>query len=307
MGQLFNSMCACRGSLPSSTVHVLRFAGITNYIDLGLQVVTDMVDGPAGGNGTNGPERLGGAPGSAALGAAWQVQRALWWDSEETTLTAVALSDTGHNCSPQLGCDPVRACVMGLPCWAWNAVCQSLWPKRRSGPGVMAVTLGQMRARSSEPGPATHPSVVRRARMLAAATQVNKSVLVKGRLSTDSVGASVAVKSWWNPSSTAAVSCTYPFGAYNPYPKLGLTFGCENFGNIRCARPSGAVSELTVDNSLGDEAQNRGCAVVLTPCGGADGANAQLAVRTTFVCWYGSMFAVLNSNGNTCTLRLLQV
>ena len=52
-------------------------AGITNYIDLGLQVVTDMVDGPAGLNGTNGPERLGGTPGSAALGAAWQVQSCL--------------------------------------------------------------------------------------------------------------------------------------------------------------------------------------------------------------------------------------
>ena len=59
---------------PSLTSHVLHCAGITNYIDLGLQVVTDMVDGPAGGNGTNGPERLGGAPGSAALGAAWQVR-----------------------------------------------------------------------------------------------------------------------------------------------------------------------------------------------------------------------------------------
>ena len=77
-----------------------------------------------------------------------------------------------------------------------------------------------------------------------APAQVNKSVLVKGRLSTDSVGASVAMKSWWNPSSTAAVSATYPFGAYNPYPKLGLTFGCENFGNIRCALLKGAVSLL---------------------------------------------------------------
>ena len=71
--------------------------------------------------------------------------------------------------------------------------------------------------------------------------QVNKSVLVKGRLSTESVGAAVAMKSWWNPSSTAAVSCTYPFGSYNPYPKLGLTFGCENFGNIRSALLGGAA------------------------------------------------------------------
>ena len=54
--------------------HAVTLAGITNYIDLGLQVATDVVDGPGGGNGTNGPERLGGSPGSAALGAAWQVQ-----------------------------------------------------------------------------------------------------------------------------------------------------------------------------------------------------------------------------------------
>jgi len=80
MGQPFN---ACVHSVvsvldvPSLTFEVLCFAGITNYIDLGLQVVTDMVDGPAGGNGTNGPGRPGGAPGSAALGAAWQVQRTL--------------------------------------------------------------------------------------------------------------------------------------------------------------------------------------------------------------------------------------
>ncbi len=51
------------------------FAGITNYIDVGLQVATDVMDTPGGGNGTNGPERLGGgaAPGSAAIGASWQV------------------------------------------------------------------------------------------------------------------------------------------------------------------------------------------------------------------------------------------
>ncbi len=96
--------------------------------------------------------------------------------------------------------------------------------------------------RNHEPGPADHPSLFKQC--LLVLQQVNKSVLVKARLSTDSVGASVAVKSWWNPSSTAAVSCTYPFGAYNPYPKLGLTFGCENFGNIRCVLPTGAASEL---------------------------------------------------------------
>ena len=49
-------------------------AGITNYIDVGLQVATDVMDTPGGSNGTNGPERPGGSnPGTAAIGAMWQV------------------------------------------------------------------------------------------------------------------------------------------------------------------------------------------------------------------------------------------
>lgn len=63
--------------------------------------------------------------------------------------------------------------------------------------------------------------------------KVNKNVMVKGRVSTDSAGAALAIKSWWNPSAVFAVCCTYPFGGYTSVPKLGFTFGCENFGNIR--------------------------------------------------------------------------
>ena len=67
--------CAAKpGMKPAKPVNPLTpCAGITNYIDIGLQVATDVLETPGGGNGTNGPERLGAAPGSAAIGAMWQV------------------------------------------------------------------------------------------------------------------------------------------------------------------------------------------------------------------------------------------
>ena len=76
------------------------------------------------------------------------------------------------------------------------------------------------------------PQVHKRVRR---AAQVNKSVLLKARVGTESAGAALALKSWWNPSSVVALSCTYPFAAHSPLPKLGFSFGCENFGGIRWA------------------------------------------------------------------------
>ena len=137
--------------------------------------------------------------------------------------------------------------------------------------------------------------------------QVNKSVLVKGRLSTDSVSASVAMKSWWNPSSTAAVSATYPFGAYNPYPKLGLTFGCENFGNIRFAIPTRAASELLTDNPLPVLFHAHQYHVIgLATCRGVHGVYAQLLVKKA-LCWWTSGLLAMLVLGVVNTLRVLQV
>ena len=63
--------------------------------------------------------------------------------------------------------------------------------------------------------------------------QANKNLLLKARVGTDAVTASVAFKAWWQPSFTFALS-----GGYNMQkrkPQIGFVFNCENYGNIRCS------------------------------------------------------------------------
>ncbi len=103
--------------------------------------------------------------------------------------------------------------------------------------------------------------------------QANRGLLLKANIGSDSIGAAVAIKSWCvscacvadgvlhhitpfsafqgcgchnsrllscgnichraHPSWTAAASATWVYGSSSP--RLGLTFGVENHGNIRCA------------------------------------------------------------------------
>ncbi|BDA45555.1 hypothetical protein COCOBI_07-3420 [Coccomyxa sp. Obi] len=69
---------------------------------------------------------------------------------------------------------------------------------------------------------------------LGAAWQVNKNVLVKGRVGTDAAVASLAFKAWWQPSFTFAASAGYDLR--NHKPRVGLVFNVENYGNIRYER-----------------------------------------------------------------------
>jgi hypothetical protein len=69
---------------------------------------------------------------------------------------------------------------------------------------------------------------------LGVAWQANRGLLLKAKISSDSIGAAVAVKSWAQPSWTAAASATWVYGSSSP--KLGLTFGVENHGNVRYER-----------------------------------------------------------------------
>lgn len=63
--------------------------------------------------------------------------------------------------------------------------------------------------------------------------QVNKNVLVKGRVGTDAAVASLAFKAWWQPSFTFAASAGYDLRSHKP--RVGLVLNVENYGNIRCA------------------------------------------------------------------------
>ena len=61
---------------------------------------------------------------------------------------------------------------------------------------------------------------------------MNKNWLLKARLSSESASAAVALKAWWQPSMTFALSTTYDY--LSRVPKFGLTYAIENYGNIRC-------------------------------------------------------------------------
>ena len=63
--------------------------------------------------------------------------------------------------------------------------------------------------------------------------QANKNTLIKGRVGTGGVSAALAFKAWWQPSFWFALSGGFDFRLRQP--KFGLTFGSENYGNIRYA------------------------------------------------------------------------
>lgn len=69
---------------------------------------------------------------------------------------------------------------------------------------------------------------------IAAAWQANKNTLVKAMVGSDGVSAALAFKAWWQPSFWFALSGGYDFRIRRP--KFGLTFGTENYGNIRYER-----------------------------------------------------------------------
>ena len=64
-----------------------------------------------------------------------------------------------------------------------------------------------------------------------AAAQVNKNVLLKGRVGTDAAVLSFAFKAWWQPSFTAGASAGYDMQTRKPV--FGFVLNCENYGNIR--------------------------------------------------------------------------
>lgn len=66
--------------------------------------------------------------------------------------------------------------------------------------------------------------------------QANKNTLIKAMVGTRGVMAAVAFKAWWQPSFWFALSGGFDFRIRQP--KFGLTFGTENYGNIRSATQS---------------------------------------------------------------------
>ena len=63
--------------------------------------------------------------------------------------------------------------------------------------------------------------------------QVNKNVLLKGRVGTDAAVASVAFKAWWQPSFTIGASAGFDMQTRKPV--FGFVLNCENYGNMRWA------------------------------------------------------------------------
>jgi len=61
--------------------------------------------------------------------------------------------------------------------------------------------------------------------------QANKNTLIKAMVGTGGVSAALAFKAWWQPSFWFALSGGFDFQMRRP--KFGLTFGSENYGNIR--------------------------------------------------------------------------
>ena len=64
--------------------------------------------------------------------------------------------------------------------------------------------------------------------------QANKNLLLKGKVGTAGVSAAMALKAWWQPSFWLALALGYGFK--DGKPKVGLTAGLENYGNIRWDR-----------------------------------------------------------------------
>ena len=65
---------------------------------------------------------------------------------------------------------------------------------------------------------------------LAAAWQINKNSLIKGRLGLDSMALAGVLKGWWQPSLTVGVSLEKQWGG--PI-RCGFTVSVETYGNLR--------------------------------------------------------------------------
>lgn len=79
---------------------------------------------------------------------------------------------------------------------------------------------------------------------LAAAWQINKNWMVKARITNTDVAASVAVKTWADPSITLAVAQHLDFATRRV--RTGLNFEAENFGRIIYGRADKSRALSTV-------------------------------------------------------------
>eukprot|EP01138_Halocafeteria_seosinensis_P016005 gb/GECG01016333.1/.p1 GENE.gb/GECG01016333.1/~~gb/GECG01016333.1/.p1 ORF type:complete len:427 (+),score=31.97 gb/GECG01016333.1/:1-1281(+) len=62
-----------------------------------------------------------------------------------------------------------------------------------------------------------------------ASWQLNKNVLLKGKLGTNSTAVSLATKSWWDPEATVALTASYD--REHKEPRFGVSFALEKGGN----------------------------------------------------------------------------
>jgi hypothetical protein len=75
---------------------------------------------------------------------------------------------------------------------------------------------------------------------LGAAWQPNKNLYCKARLGSDGVAAAVALKSWYQPSFSAAATAEWRFGGAGL--RYGVVAQVENFGALRYERPTANMS-----------------------------------------------------------------
>lgn len=66
---------------------------------------------------------------------------------------------------------------------------------------------------------------------LGASWQVNKNVLLKGRVGLDGIAAAVVFRSWWQPSFTLGAVANLDFRSRQP--RYGLYAAAESFQNLR--------------------------------------------------------------------------
>ncbi len=77
---------------------------------------------------------------------------------------------------------------------------------------------------------------------LGASWQVNKNALLKVRIQDDAVSALLSVKSWWDPSASAALSVNHSFATSRS--SVGLSVDIENVGEVLFSRPDPAYKRM---------------------------------------------------------------
>jgi len=77
---------------------------------------------------------------------------------------------------------------------------------------------------------------------LGASWQVNKNSLLKLRMQDDSVSALYALKSWWDPSASAAFSVNHSFAQRST--RFGLSVDLENVGEVLFSRPDPSYKRM---------------------------------------------------------------